>query len=67
MISTLALSTLALSAAVVSAAEVDSSFDPFSSNADLQKDVARVAQITTGTPITTLCVDANGKKFAVSC
>jgi hypothetical protein len=68
MFSTLALSTLALSAAVVSAASVDPAFDPFTGDkANLQKDVARIQALTTGTPFTTECVDANAKKLVVSC
>jgi hypothetical protein len=62
------LASLLAVASVATAANVDipATFNPFESNAARQNDVARLNALTNGTPITTNCVDKDGKAEVVS-
>lgn len=63
MIALMVLAALVFTIDNVSAADIDPNFNPFTTNPELQKDVVRLAELTTGTPITTLCVDATNTSY----
>lgn len=64
MFSALAVWTL-VAVAVAQPVGVPVNFDPFIGNATLQRDVARQLALTTGTPISTFCVDSANTTLTV--